>query len=183
MNLRIVACVVCGLLAQPAVATGVFVPGDRLVLQTSLGTRHYNPEPDHNNHQDLIGVEWQAPESIRFDWQRQGVGVQRMPWLSEVNWLAGVASFRNSFAQRSTYLYGGASYDMYAAGHTRVYAKVTAGLLHGYRGEYRDKIPFNRFGVAPAILPAVGLEYRRVSVEMIPFGTAGVMLNLGFRLN
>ena len=31
--------------------TGIFTDGDELLLQTSLWTKHYNPEPDHNNHQ------------------------------------------------------------------------------------------------------------------------------------
>lgn len=165
------------------IASGVFVPGDRLLLQTSVWTKHYSPDSDHTNRQDLINLEWQAPDSMRFDWQEDGTAVSRAPWLKDVRWLAGAATFRNSFGHRSTYVYGGGRYDMHAAGNTRVYAKVTAGLLHGYRGEYRDKIPLNRFGVAPAILPAVGVEYRRMNVEMIPFGTAGVMFNVGFYLN
>lgn len=172
----------CSLWAGLASASGVFLPGDRLLLQTSVWTRHYSPEPDHNNNQDLIGLEWQAPETLRFDWQHDGDAVGRMPWLADVNWVAGVATFRNSFSQRSTYVYGGARYDLHTTANTRVYAKVSAGLLHGYRGEYRDKIPLNRFGVAPAILSAVGVEYRRMNIEVIPFGTAGMMLNLGVNL-
>lgn len=168
--------------SAPVLASGVFLPGDRLLLQTSVWTRHYSPEPDHTNRQDLINLEWQAPADWRFDWQHDGTAVQRMPWLADVRWVAGAASFRNSFAQRSAYVYGGARYDFYATERTRVYGKVSAGLLHGYRGEHRDKIPFNRYGTAPAILPAIGIEHRRVNLEMIPFGTAGVMLNVGFYL-
>jgi hypothetical protein len=166
-----------------AFASGVFLPGDRLLLQTSVWTRHFNPQPDHTNNQDLINLEWHAPSSTRFAWQEDSAAVARAPWLRDVTWLAGAATFRNSFAQRSTYLYGGGRYDMYASGNTRVYAKVTAGLLHGYRGEYRDKIPLNRLGVAPAVLPAVGVEHRRMNVEMVPFGKSGVMFNVGFYLN
>lgn len=176
----------CALLmpsALPVHASGVFMPDDRVLLQTSLWTRHFKPEPDHNNRQDLLGVEWQAPGSVRFDWQESSAAVDRMPWLRDVSWVAGAASFRNSFSQRSTYVYGGARYDLHAGDKTRLYAKLTAGLLHGYRGEYRDKIPFNRHGVAPAILPAVGVDYRRVNLEMIPFGASGVMFNVGFYLN
>jgi hypothetical protein len=181
---RILCCGLPAILAIEAVhASGVLVPGDRLLLQTSVWTRHYDPEPDHTNNQDLINIEWQAPPDARFDWQHDGAAVRRMPWLAEVRWLAGGAAFRNSFGQRSAYVYGGGRYDLAQRGHTRVYAKVTAGLMHGYRGEYRDKIPFNRFGVAPAVLPALGVEYRRMNLEMIPFGAAGVMLNLGFYLN
>ena len=51
--------------------------------------------------------------------------------------------------------------------------------MHGYRGEFRDKIPFNRIGVAPAILPAIGIDYRRANLELIPFGKAGLMVNIG----
>lgn len=173
----------CATPPSVVLASGVFVPGDRLLLQTSVWTKHYSPESDHTNRQELINLEWHAPASMRFGWQEESAAVARAPWLRNVTWLAGGATFRNSFGQRSTYVYGGGRYDMYVAGNTRVYAKVTAGLLHGYRGEYRDKIPFNRFGVAPAILPAVGIEYRRMNVEMIPFGTAGVMVNVGFYLN
>ncbi len=64
--------------------------------------------------------------------------------------LAGGATFRNSFSQRSNYAYLGKRFD---SDSYPVYLKLTGGLLQGYRGEYRDKIPLNRFGVAPAIIP------------------------------
>lgn len=182
--IRLCCCLITGVLASaPLYASGVFVSGDRLLLQTSIWTRHYEPEPDHTNNQDLINLEWQAPPDARFEWQRDGAAVQRMSWLGDVRWLAGGAAFRNSFGQRSAYVYGGGRYDLLETGRMHFYAKVTAGLMHGYRGEYRDKIPFNRFGVAPAVLPALGVEYGRMNLEMIPFGAAGMMLNLGFYLN
>lgn len=167
----------------PVKASGVFLPGDSLLIQTSVWTRHYNPQPDHNNTQELINLEWQAPDTHRFDWQHESAAVERAPWLRNVNWVVGAGTFRNSFSQRSVYVYGGGRYDFYESNHTRAYAKVTAGLLHGYRGEYRDKIPLNHLGVAPAILPAVGIQHRRLNLEMIPFGASGVMFNVGFYLN
>ena len=63
---------------------------------------------------------------------------------------------------------------------SNIYVKVTAGLLHGYRGEFKNKIPLNDAGVAPVILPAVGWQYRRANVELVPFAAAGMMMNVGW---
>lgn len=126
-------------------------------VQTSLWTTHFSPEPEHNNRQELLGVERQ---------------------YSEDYWLWGGATFRNSFRQRSLYAYGGREFPLL---ETPFYAKLTAGLLWGYRGEYRDKIPLNHLGVAPAILPAIGYRRQRIGAELVVFGVAGTMLNVGYR--
>ena len=52
-------------------------------LQTSVYTKHYSPDRRHNNNQDLIGLE-------RID---------------ASDWLFGAATFRNSYSQRSHYVY------------------------------------------------------------------------------
>ena len=125
-------------------------------LQTSVLTHHFSPDPDHNNRQNLIGVERQYPD----------------------NWLWGGATFLNSFSQRSVYAYGGRQFNWQ---ETPFYAKLTGGLVVGYRGEYQDKIPLNHFGAAPAILPSVGANWKSVGVELIVFGTAGTMMTAGYR--
>ena len=124
--------------------------------QTSVYTRHFSPDPEHNNHQDLIGLEYHHRS----------------------NWLAGAATFRNSFRQRSYYAYAGKRYDM---ADYPVYAKLTGGLLQGYRGEYRDKIPLNRFGVAPVIIPSVGAHYGPVAAELVLLGFNAAMVTTGVR--
>lgn len=75
-------------------------------LQTSVYTRHFHPDPEHNNHQNLIGLEYQADDGV----------------------VAGGATFRNSFRQRSQYAYVGKRFDSDVA---PVYLKVTGGLLQG----------------------------------------------------
>jgi len=166
-------------LASPASAFDLCFSGERLLFQTSVWSKHHEPKPDHNNGQELINLECQAPDTWRFAWQREGGAVDRMPWLRDVNWLAGGASFLNSFYQRSTYIYGGGRYDMMKSGDAMLYTKVTAGLVHGYRGEHKDAIPFNQLGIAPVILPAIGVQYQRVGFELVFYGTAGLMLNVG----
>lgn len=125
-------------------------------VQTSLYSRHYSPKAEHNNRQDLIGLE-------RHD---------------EAGWLYGAATFRNSFSQRSYYGYVGKRFD---SSRYPLYAKVTGGLLQGYRGEYRDKIPLNRFGVAPVIIPSVGAHYGPVATELVLLGFNAAMITAGVR--
>lgn len=130
------------------------------LLKTSLHTQHFTPEPEHNNHQQLISLEVYNHE----------------------NWLLGGARFKNSFDQDSVYVYGGKSWPFWQQGpHLEASAKLTAGILHGYRGEYRDKIPFNHYGVAPAALPSLGLRWHWLETDLIVFGTAGVMVTSGIQ--
>lgn len=175
--LAVAALVAAGFSANLQADAGhIWSQGGELLVQTSFFTRHYSKDPDHNENQRLINLEWTFAETDNVNIQRPSGG----DWRDDIRWLVGAGTFKNSFDQRSTYIYGGGRYNYYDTETTRAYAKVTAGLLHGYRGEYRDKIPMNRFGVAPAILPALGVEHHRVNLEMIPFGTAGVMFNIGY---
>jgi len=155
-------------------ANSSFWSDGTVLLKTSLYTRHYGDDPRHNNHQRMFNVEWIADSDYSPDWVDRDFA--RAP---AVRWLVGVAGFRNSFGQQSTYVYGGLRHEWVVGEHANAYVKVAGGLLHGYRGEYRDKIPLNHLGVAPAILPAIGLDYRRMNFELIPFGTAGLMVNIG----
>ncbi|WP_248795014.1 sn-glycerol-3-phosphate transporter [Pseudomonas sp. MWU13-2105] len=125
-------------------------------LQTSVVTRHFSPDPDHNNHQDLIGLE--RNEASGF--------------------LYGAATFRNSFSQRSYYAYAGKRFE---SADYPVYLKVTGGLLQGYKGQYRDKIPLNHLGVAPVIIPSVGAHYGPVAAEVVLLGFNAAMLTAGVR--
>ena len=141
-------------------ASGFQLDKTRVLLQTSLYGRHWHPQPDHNNNFRLINIEAQRPD----------------------NWLYGFAYFHNSFDQASQYLYFGKQWRQFTS-YPLVHLKLTGGLLHGYRGEYRDKIRFNGSGVAPALLPSIGLSGKRFESEVILFGTAGFMWTVGVYLN
>lgn len=134
------------------------VPAERYwYVQGSVWTRHFSPQSDHNNNQDLVGLEYHRDDS----------------------YLWGAATFRHSFGVRSYYAYGGKRFDF--AG-TPFNAKLTAGFLHGYRGKYRDKIPLNRFGIAPAAIPSIGVSYGPVGVDLVLLGAAAAMINVGIKL-
>ncbi|MGC5698784.1 sn-glycerol-3-phosphate transporter [Pseudomonas sp. NFXW11] len=128
---------------------------DRWYLQTSLYTNHWRNDPDHNNHQDLIGLERHYADGE----------------------LWGLSTFRNSFSQRSYYAYVGKAWENQ---RWPVYAKLSGGLIQGYKGEYKDKIPLNGLGVAPVLIPAFGAHYGPVGAELVVLGTAAVMVNAGY---
>ena len=106
---------------------------DRFYLETSLYTHHFHSDPAHVNKQKLILGEWNITEQ----------------------WLLGASVFDNSFGQRSEYVYGGWRYRPFERAQP-FYLKVSAGLVHGYKDAYRDKIPLNQSGVAPVIGPSLG---------------------------
>ncbi len=62
-------------------------------------------------------------------------------WLGG-QWIAGMALFQNSFGQFSQYLFGGLVWRPIEE-HQPFYVKLTAGPLHGYTGQYQDKVPYN----------------------------------------
>lgn len=137
---------------------------DRMYFQTSVATVHFSPSPEHDNTQQLVNLEWRFQDRPRYG-----------------QWVAGFAAFDNSFGQSSQYAYAGwlaRPFD----GLQPLYFKITAGVLHGYKGEYQDKIPYNSSGYAPAILPSMGYCINRFCSELVLFGNSGAMLTLGITL-
>ncbi len=129
---------------------------DRFYLETSVHTWHFNEDPDHVNQQKLVLGEWNVTE----------------------HWLVGASFFDNSFGQPSQYVYGGYRFRPFQELQP-LYFKLTAGLVHGYKDEFQDKIPFNSSGVAPVIIPSIGYCINRYCSELVIFGTAGVLVTFG----
>ena len=130
---------------------------DTLFLRTSLYTKHFNPDPGHVNNQALVALEYNK------------LG----------GWLLGGAAFQNSFGQPTQYLYVGKKFVLSQVSD-HLYGKLTGGLVHGYKGDHKDDIPFNDLGVAPIALPSLGLQFGRFGTELIVFGTAGMMVTVGW---
>ena len=125
-------------------------------FQTSLYTKHWDPDPDHVNNSKLINFEFETTN----------------------RWIYGFAYFDNSFGQPSQYLYTGYSWPLFKTDW--FYFSLTGGLLHGYKEPYEDKIPMNDLGIAPAIVPAFGFRYKRVFSQIQILGTAAVTVTAGF---
>jgi hypothetical protein len=114
---------------------------ERWTLQTSLYTTHFDPKPDHNNDQNLFGLE---------------MGFEK-------NWVIGGAVFENSYGQNSQLVYMGKYWHLFGSRHW--YGKLMAGFLHGYKEPYEDKIPLNGAGIAPVFIPALGFRYKWLVIE------------------
>lgn len=152
----------CGYIGSPAradaPAAGPAV--DRITgwnLQISLYTVHWDPEPEHNNDQNMVTVE---------------ARLQR-------DWLAGLSVFDNSYDQSSQLLYVGKTWPVLDSPHW--YFKLIGGLIHGYDYPYDDKIPFNGLGIAPAIIPSLGFRHRHLMVEAHFAGLAAMTITAGLR--
>lgn len=129
---------------------------DRFYLETSAYTKHFSSDPNHDNHQDLVLVEWNINE----------------------NWLAGASFFDNSFGQPSQFIYGGYRFRPFEKAQ-ELYFKLAVGVIHGYKDEYQHKIPYNSTGYAPGIVPSVGYCINRFCSELVLFGTAGALITVG----
>ena len=135
--------------------------GDSFYVQYGVYTKHFSQNPDHVNRNQMINVEIQS----KYD----------RVWGADKT-LFGLAFFKNSFGQPSQWLYWGQKWDI----NPYFYAKLSAGLLHGYKGKYRDKIPFNKAGVAPGIIPSLGFQYKGLTVQTNFLGTSALLVAVGY---
>jgi hypothetical protein len=134
---------------------------DRWYFQFAYYTIHFHYDADHQQSY-LFDAEYHFKET----------------WLGG-QWIAGMALFQNSFGQFSQYLFGGLVWRP-IEDHQPFYVKLTAGPLHGYSGQYKDKIPNNSTGVAPAIIPGVGYcVMKRYCGEFVLLGTNAALLTIG----
>ena len=156
MRYHLICCFLAliGLFAQSAPALAQ--DEARWMLQTSLYTHHFSPDPTHSDHQNLIGLEYQRPD----------------------RWLAGAAFFKNSFNQDSQYLYVGKLWRPFESVQL-VHTKLTGGLLLGYKEPYENKFPVNSNGVGLGIVPSIGLSGKHLSGEVAILGTAAGMVTVG----
>ncbi len=156
VRFRMISCALA-LLGSLAIPVDGYAAEDaQWLLQTSLYTKHFHADLDHNDKQNLLGLEYQRAD----------------------RWVVGASVFDNSFHQPSQYFYFGKLFRPLEAAPL-LHLKLTGGLLHGYKNEYRDKIPLNSYGIAPVIIPAIGLSGKHVSGEINLFGFAGVIVTIG----
>jgi hypothetical protein len=134
--------------------------GDQYALIASPYTRHFTYDPKHA-YVWMVGIERERADHS----------------------LAGIAFFSNSFGQPSAYFYPWGMTYRELLGHPQLYAKITAGVLYGYTGEYKNKVPFNYGGFSPGIVPSLGWDLGEgFEVQANLLGFNGMMLQLSLPL-
>ena len=136
---------------------------DRFYFQFAFYTWHFHYDSDHQQSY-LFDSEYHFKET----------------WLGG-QWIAGLALFQNSFGQFSQYYFGGLVWRPIES-EQPFYVKLTAGPLHGYSGQYQDKIPYNSSGVAPAIIPGIGYCVKRYCGEFVLLGTNAALFTIGMTI-
>ena len=128
-------------------------------LGLSPGMLHFRPSAEHTNVW-AVGVERQVDD----------------------DWLAGASFFRISYGQASAYAYVGHR-SLGLLQTPPLFFQWSAGLMYGYKGKYRDKVPLNVSGFAQGAVIGVGWQIdRQLSATVHLLGDAGLMLQLGFDL-
>ena len=98
------------------------------------------------------------------------------------NWVAGAIAFSNSFGQPSAYAFVGQRF-VNPFGWNKWFLQWTGGLLYGYVGEFKDKVPFNNNGFSPGFVPSIGYQFSdRVYLELDLLGNSALMFTLVFPL-
>lgn len=95
------------------------------------------------------------------------------------DWLVGGSYFSNSFGQPSGYAYAGKRFPG-LWGQPQLFGQVSAGIIYGYRGKYKNKVPMNFNGFSPGALVSLGWQIDpHWSITAHAIGDAAVMFQLG----
>ena len=90
--------------------------------------------------------------------------------------------FSNSFGQPSAYAFAGQRLYRWSRWEP-LYAEWTAGILYGYKGEYKHKVPFNYNGFSHGLTVGIGWRYSdKVAGQVNLLGTAGLMFLFSYEL-
>ena len=159
------ACLALGTaLSLPAQAQ-LIAPGDQFMLGYGPHVIHFNPGPEHVRWNHFVALELQTDRTKLFPSDRATFGV---------------ALFNNSFGQFSQYVYWGQIWNVSRIADGTVFAKFTMGLLNGYKPPFDEKIPFNKAGVAPAIVPSIGYRYHNLAAEVALLGNNGLLFAVSY---
>lgn len=145
-------------------------PGIDQPVDASLGGRSFELFVSPYTHHWTSSNEHRAVEAV---------GLQRL--LPNTRF-CGISLFTNSFGQPSAYAFTGKYWPHPIDAMPNVYFSVSAGILYGYVGEYKNKVPLNIGGFSPVIIPALGYRLNaRTAIEIQILGTAAVMVGVSWR--
>ncbi|HET7793563.1 MAG TPA: hypothetical protein VFL64_09265 [Rhizobacter sp.] len=142
--------------AEPTVVIPPAEPGKGIWrLMASPYSFHYSQDPEHRPVW-MVGLEHQF----------------------STGYLWGATYFSNSFGQPSGFVYGGQRLSNWSV-YDQLFAQWTAGILYGYKGEYKDKVPFNHGGFSPGVVLAVGWQFTPMySAQLNVLGNSALMFQV-----
>ncbi|MCC3144670.1 hypothetical protein LJ207_04935 [Halanaerobium sp. Z-7514] len=129
-----------------------------LYFHTSIYTTHYTPRDYHNNHQNLMGIEYHYQDKK----------------------LKGISYFLNSYRQPTWYFYSGRYYPLFERRGFKFNAKLTYGIIHGYDDEGGEHSTWmHNMGTFPGFVFGFGIEKGPYKLEIHPFADAGLITTIG----
>ena len=133
--------------------------GNKLTLSVSPYVQHFNLSGEYDNVW-LIGIEREHPNGK----------------------LDGIAFFNNSFDQPTVYVFpfGQAYHGIW--GVPKLSFKWTAGLLYGYLGEYKKRVPLNYNGFSPAVNIALAYQFTPTWAGQVMLGGSFLMFMINMRI-
>jgi hypothetical protein len=127
----------------PALAQGLSA-GDRIRIAYAPKAFHVTHDDEYVDWNHIVALEWLTPRQKFWGADRS---------------LLGLSLFDNSYGQFSQSLYAGLEWDWTRAGGGNVFLALSAGLVHGYKEPYDDKLPLNSaLGVGLTVVPAIGWQ-------------------------
>jgi len=153
-----------------------------MALVASIHWQHAAAQTDANSYGSWEF--WFSPYTVHFfpDAEHKPVVAIGLTRHLQDRWLAGGTVFSNSFGQPSAYVYVGQRY-LAPFGWEKWYLQWTAGLLYGYVGEYKNKVPYDYQGFAPGFVPSIGYQFtEKIYGELDLLGNAALMFNVTFPL-
>ena len=155
----IVAVLASNALAQETPMVPEFDKGDQFTLSVSPYSQHFSTDKTYT-HVYLLAVEREHSD----------------------NWLDGLAFFSNSFGQPVVYMFpfGKAYHDIW--GIQKLTFKWTAGLLYGYLGEYKRRVPLNYNGFSPAVNVALAYQFTPTWGGQVLLGGSFLMFMINMRI-
>ncbi|MQQ99298.1 hypothetical protein [Glaciimonas soli] len=120
-----------------------------------------------------------SPYAYHFDYspEHKNVYLVGLEKHRSDQWFAGGVLFSNSFGQATGAAYAGYEWDK-LFGVSSLYAKLAGGIMYGYVGQYKNKVPLNYNGWSPIVVPAVGWSFtQKDAAQVTLLGNAGLLFS------
>jgi hypothetical protein len=151
--------VVSAALPGAAVAQESWFPaGDKIRIAYTPKAFHFVTDSDYVDWNNIVALEWVTPRHTFWDANRTHFGI---------------SVFNNSYGQPSQAIYAGLEWDWTSALGGDVFLSLSAGLVHGYKEPWEDKLPLNSaLGVGVTLVPSITWQRSGIGITATLTGSA-----------